>query len=160
MGRSTAINKSRLEKVRTRQDVLGKISDDSKKAIVEQLKNEATAKAFITKLMVQGLLMLLEENVQVRCRASDEKLVESCLKDAQAEYAKVLKAETGRERTVALSLDKDTKLPPAPSAGSHGATCLGGVVLACQQGSITIDNTIGLVLEQAKPTIRKLLFSQ
>lgn len=35
------------------------------------------------------------------------------------------------------------------------ADCLGGVVLACQRGTITIDNTVdsrmGLVLEQATP---------
>eukprot|EP00928_Gymnodinium_smaydae_P059495 TRINITY_DN4284_c0_g4_i1.p1 TRINITY_DN4284_c0_g4~~TRINITY_DN4284_c0_g4_i1.p1 ORF type:complete len:229 (-),score=87.32 TRINITY_DN4284_c0_g4_i1:233-919(-) len=163
IARSTAINKSRLEKIKTRQDVIGKISDDSKAKLVEELKNQGKAKAFVTKLVVQGLLMLLEDEVQVRCRACDDALVEGCLQDAAAEYAKVLKTETGVSKTVKVTLDKSVKLPPAPTGAEHGQSCLGGVVLACQKGSITIDNTIDsrlkLVLEQAKPRIRELLFS-
>merc|ERR1719199_1205352 len=98
----------------------------------------------------------------VRCRASDSKMVESCLADAASQYSQVIQRETGTSKMVTLTLDQANKLPAAPVAGAHGASCLGGVVLACQDGAITIDNTIdsrlGLVLEQAKPTIRKLLF--
>jgi len=164
IARSSAINKSRLEKIKARQETIGKISEDTKAYLTQQLSSEATAKPFVTKLIVQGLLMLLEDKVEVRCRAVDDKLVQSCLQDAAAEYAKVIKAETGATKSVALTLDSATKLPPAPSAGAHGASCLGGVVLACANGSITIDNTIdsrlALVLEQAKPTIRGLLFGK
>merc|ERR1712238_274848 len=99
----------------------------------------------------------------IRCRSSDDKIVEACLPDAAAEYSKIVAAETGAKKTVKLSLDKAVKLPAAPS-GQHGPSCLGGVALACQNGAITIDNTIasrlGLVMEQAKPTIRQLLFGK
>jgi len=163
IARSTAINRSRLEKIKGRQDVIGKIADDSKDSLIEGLKSEAQHKAFITKLIVQGLLMLLEDDVQVRCRASDDALVQACLKPAAAEYAKVIQAETGAKKQCKVALDTTVKLPPAPT-GAPGPSCLGGVVLACQSGTITIDNTIdsrlGLVLEQAKPTIRELLFSK
>eukprot|EP00928_Gymnodinium_smaydae_P096086 TRINITY_DN8412_c0_g1_i2.p1 TRINITY_DN8412_c0_g1~~TRINITY_DN8412_c0_g1_i2.p1 ORF type:complete len:230 (-),score=75.32 TRINITY_DN8412_c0_g1_i2:176-865(-) len=164
IARSTAINKSRLEKIKTRQDVIGKIAEDSKLRLAEELKNQGKAKSFVTKLIVQGLLMLLEDEVQVRCRACDNSLVEGCLQEAAAEYAKVLKTETGVSKTVKVTLDASVKLPAAPSgADQHGPSCLGGVVLACQKGAITIDNTIdsrlNLVLEQAKPRIRELLFS-
>merc|ERR1712151_1255866 len=161
--RSSAINKSRLEKIKSRQEVIGKIAEDTKAFLAQELTSEAKAKPFVTKLIVQGLLMLLEDKVEVRCRACDDKLVQGCLQEAAAEYSKVIKAETGATKSVTLALDKATKLPPAPS-GAHGASCLGGVVLACQKGSITIDNTIdsrlSLVLEQAKPTIRGLLFGK
>jgi len=163
IARSTAINKSRLEKIKTRQEVLKKLSDDTKAYLVQELKSDAKAKPFLTKLIVQGALMLLEDSVMVRCRASDEAMVSGCLAEAAAQYAAVVKAETGATKAVTLTLDKANKLPPAPGAGGHGATCLGGVVLACQNNSITIDNTIDsrldLVLDQAKPTIRGLLFS-
>lgn len=162
IARSSAVNKSRLEKIKARQETIGKISEDTKAYIVKELTSDAKAKPFVTKLIVQGLLMLLEEKVEVRCRAVDDKLVQSCLQEAAAEYSKIIKAETGATKSVKLTLDTSTKLPPAPSAGQHGASCLGGVVLACQNGLITIDNTIDsrlkLVLEQAKPTIRGLLF--
>merc|ERR1711966_342537 len=106
--------------------------------------------------------MLLEDQVEVRCRACDDALVTSCMNDAARQYTKIIQAETGAKRECRLGLDRAVKLPPAPASGGHGPSCLGGVVLACQQGSITIDNTIdsrlGLVMEQAKPTIRELLF--
>mmetsp|Transcript_72736 Transcript_72736/g.188851 ORF Transcript_72736/g.188851 Transcript_72736/m.188851 type:complete len:235 (-) Transcript_72736:210-914(-) len=164
IARSTAINRSRLEKIKARQDVISQIAGDTKAALEQQLKDEAKMRDFITKLIVQGLLMLLEDEVEVRCRAADDKLVAACLAAAAQEYSKVVEAETGAKKACKLTLDSATKLPPAPSAGhEHGPSCLGGVVLACQKGTITIDNTIDsrlhLVLEQAKPTIRQLLFA-
>merc|ERR1712012_1042447 len=102
------------------------------------------------------MLMLLEDEVMVRCRACDDALVKSCLAPAATEYANIVKKETGAIKTCKAVLDTDVKLAPAPS-GKDGPSCLGGVVLACQGGSITIDNTIDsrlkLVLEQAKPAI-------
>lgn len=162
IARSTAINKSRLEKIRGRQSILGKISEEAKDGLVKAMQAGDTQKAFITKLIVQGLLMLLEDNVRVRCRACDNSLVEACLESAASEYSKVIQQETGATKTVKLSLDTEVKLPPAPS-GEPGPSCMGGVALACQNGAITIDNTIDarlcLVLEQAKPKIRQLLFT-
>lgn len=162
IARSTAINKSRLEKIKARQEVISHLSTDSKAQLMVELKNEAKSKTFITKLIVQGALMLLEEDVQIRCRACDDALVQSCLAAATAEYQQVIKKETKVDKKINLTLDKAVKLPPAPDASSH-ESCLGGVVLACQNATILIDNTIdarlNLVLEQAKPTIRHLLFS-
>ncbi|CAE7215871.1 VATE [Symbiodinium sp. CCMP2592] len=164
IARSTAINRSRLEKIKSRQEMLTKLSEESQAQLVEKLKAQATHKQFITKLIVQGLLMLLEDHVEVRCRKCDEALVAECLDGAVKEYTEVIKKSTGATKTCKVSLDKAVQLPPAPGGGQHGPTCLGGVVLACQKGSITIDNTIDsrleLVMEQAKPTIRKLLFTK
>merc|ERR1712039_257606 len=125
---------------------------------------EAKMKEFLTKLITQGMLMLLEDEVEVRCRASDDALVSSCLAAATEEYKKAIASQTGASKECKLTLDKVQKLPPAPGgAGGAWNSCLGGVILACQNGSITIDNTIdsrlSLVLDQAKPTIRKLLFN-
>eukprot|EP00930_Biecheleria_cincta_P055481 TRINITY_DN417_c0_g2_i1.p1 TRINITY_DN417_c0_g2~~TRINITY_DN417_c0_g2_i1.p1 ORF type:complete len:237 (+),score=65.52 TRINITY_DN417_c0_g2_i1:68-778(+) len=164
IARSTAINRSRLEKIKSRQDMLTKLAEDSKASLADKLKDQATMKQFVTKLIVQGLLMLLEDQVEVRCRASDDALVTSCMNDAAKEYTQIIQTQTGAQKQCKLSLDTAVKLPPAPAAGRHGPSCLGGVVLACQNGTITIDNTIdsrlGLVMEQAKPTIRELLFSK
>merc|ERR1712039_951313 len=165
IARSTAVNKARLEKIRARQDVMSKLKADTQTALLAELKNEAKSKEFLTKLITQGMLMLLEDEVEVRCRASDDALVSSCLATAMDEYTKAIANQTGATKKCKLTLDKTQKLPPPPGggAGMSWNSCLGGVVLACQNGSITIDNTIdsrlGLVLEQAKPTIRKLLFN-
>lgn len=162
IARSTAINRSRLEKIKARQEQITHLSEDSKVALVAELKSEAKSKAFITKLILQGSLMLLEDEVQIRCRACDDALVQSCLDAAAKEYSQVIEQQCKIKKQVKLTLDKAVKLPPPPDATAH-ESCLGGVVLACQNGLITIDNTIdsrlNLVLDQAKPTIRKLLFS-
>mmetsp|Transcript_67432 Transcript_67432/g.106711 ORF Transcript_67432/g.106711 Transcript_67432/m.106711 type:complete len:229 (+) Transcript_67432:88-774(+) len=160
--RSTAINRSRLEKIKSRQEVLSKVAEGAKTSLLEELKSEGKNKEFITNLILQGLLMLLEEDVEVRCRACDDSLVESCLATASKRYSEVVLKETGATKKVKCVLDKANKLAPAPS-GQPGPSCLGGVVLVCSGNTITIDNTIdarlALVLEQAKPNIRKLMFS-
>jgi len=149
IAKSTAINKQRLEQVKARQEVMGKIKED----VTAKLKAEGQNKTFITKLIVQGLLMLLESEVDVRCREKDVPLVTACLAQASDEYSKVIKAQTGASKSCKLHVDKQHYVSP---------TSLGGVVLACQGGFITIDNTIdlrlSLVMDQDKPAIRKLLF--
>merc|ERR1711879_903137 len=120
IARSSAINKSRLEKIKSRQEMIGKIADDTKKHLAQVLASEANAKPFVRNLIVQGLLMLLEEKVEVRCRAVDNQLVESCLQEAAAEYSKVVKQETGATKKVELTLDTQVKLPPARSGARAG----------------------------------------
>mmetsp|Transcript_71871 Transcript_71871/g.163152 ORF Transcript_71871/g.163152 Transcript_71871/m.163152 type:complete len:233 (+) Transcript_71871:85-783(+) len=162
IAKSMAINKQRLEKIKARQEVMNKVAQDSKQKLVTELKDAAKSKAFITKLIVQGLLMLLEQDVTIRCREADKALVQSILKQAADDYAKVIKVETGATRTCRLTLDEKQYLPPAPVEGREGKSCLGGVMLFCQNGKISIDNTIDLrlqlVMEQDKPAIRSLLF--
>merc|ERR1712232_1306397 len=89
--KSTAINKQRLEKIKKRQEMMNKITSDVK----GKLASAGQDKAFVTKLIVQGLLMFLEDKVDIRCRAQDASLVQSCLADAQAQYASVIKSQAG-----------------------------------------------------------------
>merc|ERR1712048_634098 len=151
--KSMAINKQRLEKIKARQEVMGKIQEDVKTKLAQQMKDDAAAKPFVTKLIVQGLLMLLESEVEIRCREKDKALVEGVLGAAAAQYSKIIETETKAKKACKLTLNKSQFLP---------ADLLGGVVLACQSGKITIDNTIDLrlklVMEQDKPAIRSLLF--
>lgn len=135
IARSTAINRSRLEKIKARQEVIGKIAADAKVQLQSELSDEAKMKPFVTKLIIQGLLMLLEDEVQVRCRACDNAVVKKCLDEAAAEYTNLTAPHDGVGRSVDLTLDEVNKLPPAPGSGQHGPSCLGGVVLACQNAN-------------------------
>merc|ERR1711972_1007126 len=145
IAKSMAINKQRLEKIKARQEVMVKLGDEVK----AQLGSKGADKGFITKLIAQGLLMLLEENVAVRCRDADKATVQACLQAASAEYTKVIKDHTGADKKCTLTIDGQA-LP---------ASSLGGVILSCQDGRITIDNTLDLrlklAMEQDKPAIRK-----
>merc|ERR1712137_68002 len=149
IAKSMAINKQRLEKIKARQEVMVKLAED----VRAKLSGASSDKAFVTKLLVQGLLMLLEDEVLVKCRAADKAMVQGCLAAAAAEYSKLIKDQTGADKKCNLKIDEKEPLD---------ASCLGGVVLSNQDGKITIDNTIDLrlklVMEQDKPAIRKLLF--
>eukprot|EP00439_Symbiodinium_sp_Y106_P016491 s2356_g2.t1 len=110
IARSTAINRSRLEKIKSRQEMLTKLSEESQAQLVEKLKAQATHKQFITKLIVQGLLMLLEDHVEVRCRKCFLRiaifklaLVAECLDGAVKEYTEVIKKSTGAAKTCKVS---------------------------------------------------------
>merc|ERR1712176_643965 len=110
IARSMAINKQRLEKIKARQEVMTKLADE----VRGQLTAKGQDKAFITKLIVQGLLMLLEGEVVVRCREADKSVVQGCLKDASEEYSKVIKTQTGADKTCKLVIDEKDYLPSAP----------------------------------------------
>merc|ERR1719382_472470 len=66
IAKSMAINKQRLEKIKARQEVMVKLAEE----VRAKLANASSDKEFITKLVVQGLLMLLEDEVVVKCRAA------------------------------------------------------------------------------------------
>jgi len=142
-----------LEKIKARQEVVVTIAKDVEGKLADSIKAEATAKKLYTDLIVQGLLMFLEEEVDVRCREKDVKIVESILSDASTKYAQIIKTETGATKTCKLKVLQQNPVP---------ASSLGGIILACNDGKITIDNTLDLrlklVMEQDKPAIRKLLF--
>merc|ERR1711972_354896 len=106
IARSTAVNKARLEKIKARQDVMGKLSNETKDALVQELKSEAKMKEFLTKLITQGMLMLLEDEVEVRCRAVDDTVVSSCLVAAMDDYTKAIASQTGASKECKLTLDK------------------------------------------------------
>lgn len=161
IARSLAINKSRLEKIKARQVVLMQISTDAKGVLEAEMADKGKAKAFVTKLILQGALMLLEEDVSIKCRECDKALVESCLKPASDDYSKEIE-QIGATKAVKFTIDTSAYLAPPPKKGSDAKSCLGGIVLSCQNGLIVIDNTIDvrlhLEVEQDKPAIRRLLF--
>merc|ERR1712203_717014 len=94
IAKSMAINKQRLEKIKARQEVMVKLAEE----VRAKLTDASSDKAFITKLVVQGLLMLLEGDVVVKCRAADKSTVQGVLSGAAAEYGKLIKDQTGADK--------------------------------------------------------------
>lgn len=162
IARSTAINRSRLEKIKARQEMLGKVQETVQSKLAETTQNASKYQSLLVGLITQGLLMLLEDEVFIRCRKEDENIVKGVLAQAAGEYSKIVKNETGATRSVKLSIDTSAYLAPGPQRGSSAASCAGGVVLVCNNGAIKIDNTLdtrcNLVMEQDKPAIRGILF--
>jgi len=160
--KSTAINHQRLTKIKQRQEVLVKTSDEAKAALTKAMADKTKCKDFVTDLVVQGLLMLLENEVTVRCRHKDLALVKTCMDPAAKKYKDLVKQKSGADKSCKLTVDESNCLP-SEEGDSEGKKCLGGVALSCFGGKITIDNTIDarlkLVMEMDKPEIRKRLFA-
>jgi len=154
--RSTAINKARLDKVTERSEHLDKTVQEVRAELEKTTKSVSQYRALLLKLVVQGCLKLLEPEVAVQCRSVDKTVVESLLPEAERIYASTVQKEAKVARAVKLSLH--------PVALPNTATnpCLGGVVLSCNDGFISVDNTLdtrlNLVVELDKPTIRNSLF--
>merc|ERR1719433_303013 len=117
IAKSLAINKQRLDKIKARQDVMAKVAEDVKQKLKQDMKDTSKTKNLITDLIVQGLLMLLENEVVVRCRECDVKTVEDCLQPAAKMYEDKVKNETGATKTCKLSIDKTQYLDPTCLAG-------------------------------------------
>merc|ERR1719335_554214 len=128
-----------------------------KQKLVAVTQSPVKYKELLSALIVQGCLKLIEDKVQVRCREQDKQMVQAVLPEAEKAYQLAIKGQTGVLKQVSLSIDTAR---PLPSTGK-GAV-LGGVVLACHGGLITVDNTLDarlqLVEEQDKPAIRDILF--
>jgi len=152
INKSTAVNRARLRKIAERQEIIAKVKDQSAGLLAKKVANQGEYKALIVDLIVQGALQLLEKEVMVRCRPEDKSVVEGALKDASAKYTDFIKKSCGANTPLTLTMDPKT-LPPS---------AIGGVVLACHGGKITLDNTLnarlGLVMENDKPEIRRQLF--
>merc|ERR1719382_2115418 len=82
IAKSMAINKQRLEKVKARQESMVKLAGEVKAQLQKTLQDQNKSKEFTQKLIVQGLLMLLESEVAVRCRAADKSMVQGILQAA------------------------------------------------------------------------------
>merc|ERR1719240_2511315 len=91
IARSTAINNSRLQKIAARQQVIGQLESDVKAKLGNVTSNEAQYKKLLTDLIVQGLLMMIEDEVTVRVRQSDAKVAAGCLDAAAAKYSQIIK---------------------------------------------------------------------
>merc|ERR1712098_340141 len=95
------------------------------------LKDQATHKALLIDLITQGCLKVLEEKVQVRCRAQDTAIVKQVLSEAERKYAQCIKEQVGVTRSLSLTVDE---AHPLPTTGK-GAT-IGGVVSSARAGSL------------------------
>ena len=99
--------------------------------------------------VLQGLMALKDSEVTVRCRREDVSVVKNVIPSVSEEYV----AKTNAPVTV--TVDEGTFLSDS---------CIGGVVMLSQGGSIVVDNTfesrLDIAYNQNLPTIRKMLFEK
>ena len=162
------MNKQRIAKMAARSKHVESSFRDSKNELAEFIKkNPAEYKELLKKLICQGLIKLMEAQVVVQVRKSDEPLVKEILQDSANLYKKIMKDNVkilqGQEPPCEVIIDSTVYLPEYnPTDGAKGGSCVGGVRLHARGGRIvcsnTLDERLGLCYQEAIPQIRKLLF--
>ncbi|XKL62292.1 hypothetical protein PGB90_002125 [Kerria lacca] len=146
---SNMLNQARLKALKVREDYVRDVLDEARRKLSEIFKNESLYSEILKKLIIQGLLQLLEANVLIRIREKDQTLIETVLDDVSEEYRKI----SGKD--VLLKIDTEAFLP--------ADTC-GGIELLAQKGKIKISNTLEsrleLISSQLVPEIRIALFGR
>ncbi|KIH91275.1 V-type H+-transporting ATPase subunit E [Sporothrix brasiliensis 5110] len=148
--RSTVANKTRLQVLTARQELLDDLFEAARKKLASEASSSpAKYKEMLTKLVLEGAYAMQEPKLQIRARKADA----AAAKDALAAAAKEYKKETGD--AVELVLDTENELP---------ASSAGGVIIVGGNGKITIDNTLearlALVEHNALPVVRETLFGK
>ncbi len=148
-------NKLRLEKLKIKIDYVNNIIEEAKQALHHKVKDQKAYKEVLKKLIVQGLIKLLEAEVNIICKKEDFDMIKSVIADAKKEFEEMMKAQTLKFKNLEVNITVDEKffLPDK---------IIGGMMLTAMKSKIRVDNTLDKRLELLKqnaiPEIRKILF--
>ena len=102
--RSTQANRTRLRVLSSRQEMLDELFEKARGKLSDASKGK-DYEATLKDLILEGLYMMGEKKVGVRCRKADKGKVESASKKAAEEYKKNLGSE------VSVIIDEKNPLP-------------------------------------------------
>ncbi|KAJ2355763.1 V-ATPase V1 sector subunit E [Coemansia erecta] len=146
---STLINKSRLEILQQRQEMLNSVFAEAQRALAQVPDDKDKYGELLVSLCAQAFLQLNDTSASVRGRKADLELIKSIVPKAAALY----KEKSGKDIDVTV-VDND------PLADST----LGGVRVSTLADRITVDNTLQARLDLSSdrmlPQLRDTLFGQ
>ena len=177
--RSKFDNAQRIDNMKETDKLIQKLYKDARLSIVKKQQADLNAyRELIKDLIVQvylenlinvfqGLIRLMEPEVNIRCRKSDKQLVERVIDTAAAEYKKLMKENVksyaNKDVPLQIILDEGKYLPEFNEKGETATeSCMGGIILHAKRGRIvcsnTLDERLQLVYSDAIPEIREKLF--
>jgi vacuolar-type H+-ATPase subunit E/Vma4 len=154
---SAKTNETRIKRMACRNDHLQLLREATKAKLISDLAPETDHyKQTVKQLIVQGMIRLLEDEVELKVRAGEEDMINEMLADCESQFSEHMLSETGRDYTTKLTVMTDRHL--TVEEGSE----FGGVNLYAHGRRIVVANTLqdrmNLVFEMALPQIRKMLF--
>ncbi|CAF1123571.1 unnamed protein product [Rotaria sordida] len=145
---SNLANASRLSILKARDDYIQALKEETRKQLTILTQDRVKYIYIIVNLITQGLVVLMEENVMIRCRPDDYGLVQQLIPDAIQRYHRVL-----QQKNIQVTVDDKNFLRD---------DLAGGVELYGMDGKIHVSNTIEarleLIFHQMLPEIRRDLF--
>jgi len=147
--RSTMANKTRIKVLSARQALLDNLFEEARSKLFEAGSKSKDYEEVLAGLILEGLYLLFEKKVGLRCKKADKDKVQSAAKKAAAEY----KDKVGSE--VEAVVDEKDWLPDESA---------GGVFIIGGGGKIELNNTfeerLRMCETDALPGIRKALFGE
>jgi len=147
--RSTMANKTRIKVLSARQELLDRLFEDARKKLSDTGSKNKNYEEVLKGLILEGMYLLAERKVSVRCRKVDKEKVSNAAKKASEEYKK----QMGSESQVAVD-EKDWL--PEDSAG--------GIFIFNGNRKIELNNTfeerLRMLENDALPSIRNTLFGE
>jgi len=135
--------------LKAREEHIRNVLEEARHKLIEVTKDQGMYQKVVQKLIAQGLFILLEKDVLLRCRQQDLKLVENSIHTAYEEYKNATKRE------VNIMLDKENFLQTETG---------GGVELIAFKGKIkttnTLESRLELISQQLLPSVRVALFGR
>lgn len=145
--KSTISNKTRLRVLSEKEKVLDEIFEEAKKELKNISSKKGEYKGLLAGLIEEGLLALMEDEVNVKVREEDVSVAKEAIEDAAKGYKEKSKQE------IKIAVDEKEFLPKDSS---------GGVIVVNKLGKIEVNNTLDerlkLLSEEALPGIRLELF--
>lgn len=92
--RSTMANKTRIKVLSARQELLDKLFEDARKKLAGAGSKSKDYEDVLKGLILEGMYMLCEKKVTIRCKKGDKSKVENAAKKASTEYKEKMGSES------------------------------------------------------------------
>lgn len=107
---SQKVNKLRLEKFKIKIDYINSIFEETRHALLQRIKNKPNEyKNTMKNLIIEGLIKLLDDNVNLICKKEDVELVNSLLPVAKQEFLELLKKNSNKFKNYDCNITLDSK---------------------------------------------------
>lgn len=144
---SNLSNASRLSILKARDDYIDNLKEEAKKQLSALSQDPNKYKKILSNLISQGLFILDEDQVTIRCRRMDIDLVKKILPESIDKY------KTQFNKNLSVKIDENEFIADDSA---------GGVELFSMAGKIKVSNTIEarltMIFNQILPEIREKLF--
>lgn len=145
---SNLANASRLSILKARDDYVQALKEEARKQLAILTQDRSKYTTILGNLLAQGLFLLMESDVTIRCRKIDYDLVQQLIPEAVHRYKNELK-----QTKIQVSVDNKNFLADDSA---------GGIELYAMGGKIKVSNTIearlSMIFNQILPEIREKLF--
>lgn len=168
IAKSKQQNDRRIERMKHVNVHIDQLRVETRAQINQKLSQDPDAyKELLKKLLLQGLIKLMEANIVVKCRAQDQEILEEIQDEVVSQYremivneVKLFEGKAPDDIPCNIMIDKENPIESIDDNAETGS--LGGINMLAKKGKIvltqTIDSRIDLCFQAAIPAIRHQMF--